>query len=400
MLFLFTPGTLRDCTIEDNHAGAGGGVEILEAGDIVRIEKCLIRDNQVGSHGGGISFKNGGTLELVRSRLIDNEGGGSGGGIYAQDGILKAVNCVFLGNTVSLAVGDGGGIFRTGAAATDVVVNCLFASNVAADNGGGIFVETSTVQFTNSTLVDNAAGGLGDGIRVTGVSTGQVTMKNGILWDNDGESEQISEESAGDIAVTYSAVQGGWTGTGNINPAGGPAFFDPDGVDNTPGTSDDNYRLQGSSPCIDFGDDTNLPTDEFDVDGDGNISEATPDLDRRNRVLEGNSVIGIEVDMGAYEFPFECPWDCASPEDQAVTIVDLLLLLADWGGESSCEFGDPGTIVSINDLLDLLANWGLCLAPTLGPPESVEDCIDRYGYEDPIVLESCICTVDPEECPD
>ncbi len=104
--------------------------------------------------------------------------------------------------------------------------------------------------------------------------------------------------------------------------------------------------------------------------------------------------------MGAYEFPNFCPWDCAPTQDKEVAINDLLELLAQWGGDGSCEFDDPGAVVDIVDLLALLANWGQCLAMPQGPPQSVEDCIDRYGLEDEVVLEWCICTVDPDECPD
>ncbi len=54
----------------------------------------------------------------------------------------------------------------------------------------------------------------------------------------------------------------------------------------------------------------------------------------------------------------ECPWDCGDGDGQ-VAIVDLLALLAQWGGPGPCDFDGNGA-VDIVDLLALLANWGPC----------------------------------------
>jgi hypothetical protein len=102
-----------------------------------------------------------------------------------------------------------------------------------------------------------------------------------------------------------------------------------------------------------------------------------------------------------------CAADCAGAGDAVVGITDLLALLDAWGGPSPCDLagpqgGPPDGMVGINDLLVLLGAWGpCCRAGAQSPPQSVQDCIDRYGYEDPLVLEHCICAVEPceEGCP-
>ncbi len=53
-----------------------------------------------------------------------------------------------------------------------------------------------------------------------------------------------------------------------------------------------------------------------------------------------------------------CPWDCQDEPDGAVSVVDFLALLAQWGGPGSCDFDGNG--VGITDFLDLLAFWGPC----------------------------------------
>jgi hypothetical protein len=107
-------------------------------------------------------------------------------------------------------------------------------------------------------------------------------------------------------AITYCDIQGGWTGTGNID--GDPLFVDPDGPDDDPNTWEDNdYRLRPSSPCIDAGDNTAVPPDTADLDGDGDTVEPLPfDLNANPRFLDvtvadsGKGAPPI-VDMGAYE---------------------------------------------------------------------------------------------------
>ena len=83
--------------------------------------------------------------------------------------------------------------------------------------------------------------GYGGGVCCSG---SQVTISNTILWDN------LPDEIGGSATVTYSDVQGGYTGTGNIDAD--PLFIDPANGD---------YRLQQHpcqpgvvSPCVDTGD--------------------------------------------------------------------------------------------------------------------------------------------------
>jgi len=100
--------------------------------------------------------------------------------------------------------------------------------------------------------------------------------------------------------VTYSDVQGGYPGTGNIDAD--PMFHDTDGPDDTLGTEDDNLRLLPDSPCIDAGDNTAVPADTADLDGDGDTSEPIPfDLDGNRRIVDGDRDGISTVDMGAYE---------------------------------------------------------------------------------------------------
>ena len=112
------------------------------------------------------------------------------------------------------------------------------------------------------------------------------------MGNSTGASAQIG---GGTTDVSYSCVQGGKPGEGNIDMD--PLFLDPNGPDGLIGTPDDDLRFGRQSPCFDGGDDGVLPLDSADLDGDGDTSERTP-LD-----LAGNPrSYGDWVDMGAYEY--------------------------------------------------------------------------------------------------
>jgi hypothetical protein len=170
-------------------------------------------------------------------------------------------------------------------------------------------------------------------------------LRNCILWANLGdadgdsggpftdESAQIDDDGTGTVTVGYSLVQG-WTGalggTGNID--GDPLFVDVDGADEVAGTEDDDLRLLPGSPCIDAGNDTVVPPDTTDLDGDFDTAERIP-LDRAGmpRFLDDPDTVdtGVAdppsytavVDMGAYEYfpdcnrndlPDECDRNCSA----------------------------------------------------------------------------------------
>jgi hypothetical protein len=62
---------------------------------------------------------------------------------------------------------------------------------------------------------------------------------------------------------------------------------------------------------------------------------------------------------GSFNYtPTPCPWDCGD-DDGAVTPIDFLALIAQWGEpDTPCDIDGNG--VGISDLLDMLGNWGPC----------------------------------------
>lgn len=184
------------------------------------------------------------------------------------------------------------------------MTNVAFSGNSASWGGGGMANEyLCNPTLINVTFSGNSAAGDGGAMDN---SESSATLTNCILWGNSSsDGSQISNVYS-NPSVTYSLVQGGYPGTGNLSAD--PLFVDADGSDNTVGTLDDNLRLQLASPAIDAGDNSAVPADTTDLDGDGDTTEPLPlDLAGNPRFIDiadkadtGNGTAPI-VDVGAYE---------------------------------------------------------------------------------------------------
>jgi len=160
-----------------------------------------------------------------------------GGGIWMWFSSNVGVrNCCFRNNTAA----DGGSAIGFDQ------VNAVLENNLIVNNGpvSSIFAYGSSVTCNNLTLHNNGGGG---GIQV---KYGAVTVNGCILWN----SGTVTTES-GTADVTYSDIEGGYTGTGNIDAD--PLFVN---------SSLMNYHLTENSPCIDAGDPVRVDPDETRAD--------------------------------------------------------------------------------------------------------------------------------------
>ncbi len=274
--------------------------------------------------GGGLVAK-WSSPSVVRCTFTNNVAG-EGGAMLIYGGVAspKLVNCRFTDNQAAL----GGAVSAN--FGNPVFTNCVFRRNIATGTGGAIHGMDSGAAVYNCTFTDNlgATGG--------GATFGIPQFANVIAWDN------VPDQIASAQSVTFSCVQGGHDGAGNIDVD--PQFDDPANGD---------VRLAPGSPCIDLGSNQAIPTDAVDLDGDLQFTEPTPlDLDLGPRVVNGT------VDLGAYE---TCRFSLDLDGDGVIGILDFLGLLGAWGTNPGGppDFDGDGA-VGVTDLLALLAGWGPC----------------------------------------
>ena len=295
MLNIKSDPTVTNCTFNGNTAAAGGGM--YNVGASPTVTNCTFSGNEGLIAGGGMGNISS-SPTVTNCTFTGNSGGENGGGMSNLDSSPTVTNCTFSENSANDYEGGGGMSNRN---SSPTVTNCTFNGNSTAQNGGGMYNSEGNPTVTNCTFSGNEAflggGGMGN-------ISSSPTVTNCILW---GDSPDEIFATNGDPNVTFSNVEGGFPGTGNIDAD--PLFVDANGPDGIPGTEDDDLRLMSGSPCIDAGDNTAVPPDTSDLDEDGDTKEPIPfDLDGNPRFVDdpdtkdtGNGDPPI-VDMGAYEF--------------------------------------------------------------------------------------------------
>lgn len=243
---------LRDCLIRGNEAGDAGGLFLVSGSAL--IEDCDIIENRA-TFGAGAMYVECDAV-VTNCRIEDNTAI-SCAGICATPG-LTAQNCLIRGNRAY----DWNGAIDGGK-----YINCLITENTAKNRTVGY-----ASRLVNCTVFNNTPG------NGAALSAGQIV--NSIVWNNGPEPLTAT------TAATYSCIQGGWPGTGNIDG-------DPFAFDNDP-------HLAPDSPCIDAGTDSS--------------PEALPavDFDGNPRVLPDGGI----VDMGVYEFNPDRPTLAVSFRDE------------------------------------------------------------------------------------
>ncbi|WP_110520072.1 hypothetical protein [Herpetosiphon llansteffanensis] len=211
-----------------------------------------------------------------------------GGGLLADRCNLTILNSALISNAALF----GGGILNLDSTLT--LDQSIIAGNWVLSTGGGIENQQAGIVNLRSTVF---VGNISQQNTVSAIANagGTLNLHNSIVWGNNGIAPINGSNNNRNLTVSYSIVQGGFVGTGNSSAD--PQFVDADGADNVIGTLDDNMQLQANSAARNAGNTSLLPTDQTDLDGDGNIAEPIPfSIDYLPRINEGL------VDMGPYEY--------------------------------------------------------------------------------------------------
>ncbi len=194
---------------------------------------CIIDCQKMGR---GFDFTYEEKDSIVNGLTIINGVAYTGGGIICSMSNPTIKNCIFTNNS---SYWCGGGIYLSEASPT--VINCTFSGNSAGRDGGGM----ATHSKSNPNLINC-------------IFWGDIPREILINFIYDGETPPESVPK-GNPKITYSNIQDGWPGEGNIDAD--PLFADPNNND---------YHLKSqagrwdpktqswvkddvTSPCIDAG---------------------------------------------------------------------------------------------------------------------------------------------------
>ena len=279
----------------------------------------------VDEHGAGTYREGGGVLAALSSPtiqnnyLIDNEAINStgcisagGGALRLGDGAPKVLNNVIVLNRAMYGAGIvlnycSGAIVRNNVIHQNTVYQAV--PGVQTFGGGGIWINnrlpgsSAAILIENNTVVANASAGEGGsssgqgGALLTQAAT--VVARNNIIWEN---RQSLGGQISGSVSLSYSCVQNGFAGTGNIE-----AF---------PEFNDEGFTLKSSSPCIDAGDPDPSFNDPEDPGSPGSALLPAMGTTRSDmgafggplaRVLPGYPDPGILVPAGAQDFGLLLP---------------------------------------------------------------------------------------------
>jgi len=236
---------ITDINITESTALRGGGIFALNSPKVT-IANCELNANRAY-----------GLTTPSDPNLVGSDGNfiAQGGGIFAFASIEKIADCRITGNT---ATTSGGGIYIAGQqedANYPQIFNCLIAKNQAGSDGGGISVNWfANTHIQNCTIAENTVtniNGNGGGLYC---SYGAYTdVKDTILWANIGTDGSQLAIGSGDVSyplpstinISYSDIDLRYTsgidstgyGSGGSGSTSAPRLVDEQTIYNEINTS-------------------------------------------------------------------------------------------------------------------------------------------------------------------
>ena len=335
--------TVTDTSITDNVASDDGG-SIYNDNGYLKLFNTDIKDSLASNGGGVYSF--GGDIDITAAFITGNNASGSGGGLYNVNSTLSVVNSHVSNNS---AFNFGAGIYQAGGSNDFLLTDSVVSGNTSK-SGAGVYINSlssatihdtfiigneatnsegggilsggsSTLSMTNSFVTGNRSASGGAAIHSGGTSTivnstiagnggnsaavssvnGTFIMQNSIVWGN-----VQSFGTVFNMTVEYSAIEGGYAGTGNLPVAlSDTIFVYPLPHTNAP-TALGEYQLwpSATNPVINAGNNTYASNAGLTSDFEGQVR-----------------VYGGTVDMGADEA------FCPTNPDIAETATALRILI-------------------------------------------------------------------------
>ena len=350
----------------------GGAIRSTSTGALTVIQSALSGNSTtgIGSYGGAI-FSQTGAVTVSQSTLSGNSTTGSnadGGAIYAVSGAVTVSQSTLSGNSTGNS-GYGGAIYARSGAVT-VSQSTIAGNHATLSQGGGIFSVSSPITIQNSIIARNTDGGTAPDIRKS--PTAALTVSYSLIGDNTGSSLTATVGSTPDVSGNFI----GGAGVNAINPQlglllnnGGPTLT---------------HALQVTSLALNKGNNTLIPLDTLDLDGDLNTSEQVP-FDERGvgyaRIDAGT------VDMGAVEKDITVPTVTITMADTALLVGETSLVTFTFSeavtGFTNADLTiDSGTLTAVTSV-----NGGGTWTATFTPLVNVQDAANMISLNKALITD-------------
>jgi len=276
--------------IKNNSSFYKGGIYIISEGK-VNINSNTISNNSASRESAGIfaNLQHSGSISLYKNKITDNivrynsTETSNGAGAY----IVRAKSVSFSSNIItgnSVKDRKGGGIYIDSSENISLMNNIL-AKNSAVYGGAMYIFPVNELNIINNTIAENSADEDGGGMYLnTSSFVGTMNIYNNIIWENtsNGNGDDIYIHGYGGTRNLYNnnyqEINGEWDYSEN-NLSVSPLFFSPERGD---------YHIQASSQCINAGYQYYTMYDEY-----GKITSNIRDKDNIKRNI---------IDIGAYEY--------------------------------------------------------------------------------------------------
>ena len=339
-----------------------GTVLLLVSGEpAATIVQDVVITGGAASMGAGMRVENGAAPTLQNCLFESNHAAAEGGGLRIVDASPTILSCAFTNNTAQL---NGGGCIVRGGLQPVIFSDCTFAKNFAGTStvgavGGGCSVFDAVVTFGGSMFESNGSSTSGGGLFIESQQAAtEVTLEQTSLRGNAADTTGSGAQLQGDAASLWLVgdADGGQAMwvDGNTSQAGGAVNA----------TGQAMLSVGGTTFCGNT------------EGGSGLVSHVTSGS---SVVYEGGNCFAIScADANGDGQPEGCcpeDWDavipsCAQPcgadldGNGSVDIDDLLSLLSAFG--QTCPNGCAADLtgdgeVDINDLLTLLSAFGPCV---------------------------------------
>jgi hypothetical protein len=208
--------TINNCQVHDNNGLGGGGISVIQSGDMpqLTLTNSEIYNNS-SDRGGGVSIWRG-TGHIISNSIIRNNtitgdslaDGGGGIHLFQIGDEITISNSVIKDNATTNGYG-GGGLYVSQvpdiAGAGLTVSDSIISGNTTGGSGGGVFSDLSQIKFVRSSITGNTADAMGGALARP--SAGNTAyFENCILADNQAYQAGMAKLNGGTLDIINSTI--------------------------------------------------------------------------------------------------------------------------------------------------------------------------------------------------